>query len=184
MMTFAFSFQKNIYNGDSNSVLVFERLQGCRSYFFLTFIYFRLRQNSVSGTKQYISPLVPLRIFLAGRGLLSSCGTRAQQLWCAGLVAPWACRILVPQPGIEPASPALEIGFSTTGPAGKSLAVIFSVPNSVICGSLSWHMLWVAGWAFWAQRGGWQCSWAIAYLSMLPWDFTQSIIMYHDSFFP
>ena len=67
-MTFAFSFQKNIYNGDSNSVLVFERLQGCRSYFFLTFIYFRLRQNSVSGTKQYISPLVPLRIFLAGRG--------------------------------------------------------------------------------------------------------------------
>lgn len=58
-------------------------------FIFLTFTYFQLRQISVSGTKRYISPLVPLRIFLAGRGLLSSCGTRAQQLWRAGLVVPW-----------------------------------------------------------------------------------------------
>ena len=37
-----------------------------------------------------------------------------------GLSCPVACRILVPRPGIEPASPALEGGFSTTGPPGKS----------------------------------------------------------------
>ena len=29
--------------------------------------------------------------------------------------------ILLPQPGIEPASPALQGGFLTTGPSGKSL---------------------------------------------------------------
>ena len=32
-----------------------------------------------------------------------------------------ACGILVPRPGIEPASSALEGGFLTTGPPGKSL---------------------------------------------------------------
>ena len=38
-----------------------------------------------------------------------------------GLSCPVACGILVPRPGIEPASPALEGGFFTTGPPGKSL---------------------------------------------------------------
>ena len=38
-----------------------------------------------------------------------------------GLSCPKACGILVPRPGIEPASPALEGGFFTTGPPGKSL---------------------------------------------------------------
>ena len=37
-----------------------------------------------------------------------------------GLSCPVACGILVPRPGIEPASPALEGGFLTTGPPGKS----------------------------------------------------------------
>ena len=32
---------------------------------------------------------------------------------------PIACGILVPQPGIEPTSPALEGGFLTTGPPEK-----------------------------------------------------------------
>ena len=31
-----------------------------------------------------------------------------------------ACGILVPRPGLEPVSPALESGFLTTGPPGKS----------------------------------------------------------------
>ena len=46
-----------------------------------------------------------------------SCGLRDLLLWCAGfslvvahgLSCPVACGILVPQPGIEPASPALEV---------------------------------------------------------------------------
>ena len=37
-----------------------------------------------------------------------------------GLSCPEACGILVPRPGIEPVSPALEGGFLTTGPPGKS----------------------------------------------------------------
>ena len=56
---------------------------------------------------------------------LSSCGTRA--LECAGSVGaarrlsyPAACGIVVPPPGIEPMSPALEGRFLTTGPPGKS----------------------------------------------------------------
>ena len=57
------------------------------------------------------------------------CGTQPLQLRRASSVAvvcgpscPVACGILVPLPGIEPASPALEGGFFTTGPPGKSLA--------------------------------------------------------------
>ena len=37
-----------------------------------------------------------------------------------GLSCPVARGILVPQPGIELASPALRDGFLTTGPSGKS----------------------------------------------------------------
>ena len=56
---------------------------------------------------------------------LSSCGTRAAEhagsvVAVHGLSCPTACGILVPRPGIEPASPALEGGFLTTGPPGKS----------------------------------------------------------------
>ena len=64
-------------------------------------------------------------LFLAVLGL--SCGTQDLQLWHAGSVVvalglscPVACGILVPRPGIEPTSPALEGGFLTTGPPGKS----------------------------------------------------------------
>ena len=60
------------------------------------------------------------------------CGTRALSLRHAssvvvacGLCCPLACGILVPQPGIEPRSPALEGGFFTTGPPGKSVKVLF-----------------------------------------------------------
>ena len=39
-----------------------------------------------------------------------------------GLSCPVACGILVPRPGIEPASPSMEGGFFTTGPPRKSLS--------------------------------------------------------------
>ena len=69
----------------------------------------------------------------------SSCGARAAG--CLGSVVLWhvtsvvvarrlscpaACGILVPRPGIEPASPALEGGFFTTGPLGKSLGSLLT----------------------------------------------------------
>ena len=54
------------------------------------------------------------------------------ELWhtCSVVVAggfscPQACGILVPQPGIEPVSPALQGGYLTTGPPGKSLKANF-----------------------------------------------------------
>ena len=62
----------------------------------------------------------------------------AQQLAACGLQSMWvpvvaacelsysvACGILVPQPWIKLASPALEGEFLTTGPPGKSPAIIF-----------------------------------------------------------
>ena len=65
-------------------------------------------------------------IFLTVSGL--SC--RTQILWlrhvssvvvARGLSCPTACRISDPQPGIESTSPALEGGFLTNRPPGKSL---------------------------------------------------------------
>ena len=60
------------------------------------------------------------------------CSRWALQLRCAssvvvaqGLSCSAACGILVPQPVIEPMSPAMEGGFFTTGPPGKSLCISF-----------------------------------------------------------
>ena len=91
-------------------------------------------------------------LFVLARGLLSSCGVQvfSLQLWhtnsrarglCScgawaperlgsaavvrGLSCPAACGILVPRPGMEPVSPALEGGFFTTGPPGKSCKFYF-----------------------------------------------------------
>ena len=55
----------------------------------------------------------------------SSCGVRAPKcvgsvVVVHGLSCPATAGIIVPRPGIEPESPALEGGFLTTGPPGKS----------------------------------------------------------------
>ena len=42
-----------------------------------------------------------------------------------------ACGILVPQPGINPVSPALQAGFLTTGPPGKAPISITSFQDSL-----------------------------------------------------
>ena len=62
------------------------------------------------------------------------CGTRVLSLRrtssvavVRGLSCPTACRILVPRPGMEPTSPALEGGFFTTGPPGKSPDKVFEL---------------------------------------------------------
>ena len=61
-------------------------------------------------------------LFVTVLRTLFSCGsgsrTQAQSLQHVALIA---CGILVPCPGTEPMSPALEGGFLTTGPPGKSL---------------------------------------------------------------
>ena len=69
------------------------------------------------------------RIFSASCGTFS-CTAQSLQLWCVGsvvvtcgLCCSVACGILVPQPGIESMYPALQNGFLTTGPPGKSHTV-------------------------------------------------------------
>ena len=68
-------------------------------------------------------------------------GSRAQaQLVTAlGLGWPPACRILIPPPGISPASSALQGGFLTTGPPGKSHLFCYQ-------GSISFKRLWLYVW--------------------------------------
>ena len=76
------------------------------------------------------------------RVLVAACGLLSSGVWAlkhmhwgsvvvaCGLSCPAACGILVPRPGIEPASPALEGGFLTTGPPGKSPELLFFLfPN-------------------------------------------------------
>ena len=65
------------------------------------------------------------RLFIAVRGLLSCCGMQVPEregsvVTARGLCCPSACGILVPRPGIKPASPALQEGFLTTGPPEKT----------------------------------------------------------------
>ena len=52
---------------------------------------------------------------------------QAQQSQC-GLRFSAACGILVPRTGIKLTAPALEGGFLTTGPSGKSLTNVFYFP--------------------------------------------------------
>ena len=74
-----------------------------------------------------------LKIFFIYLPSLGPCfGMQDLLLWhtsslfvARGLSCSTACAILVPRPGIEPTSPALQGGFLTTGPSGKSL--IFSI---------------------------------------------------------
>ena len=76
--------------------------------------------------KKNIYIYIYLFLYLAASGL--SCGVWDPLLWDAGfspvaahrLSCSTACGILVPRPGIKPASHALEGRFLTTGPPGKS----------------------------------------------------------------
>ena len=63
---------------------------------------------------------------------LSSCGRWAPECMgsvvvARGLSCPTACGILVTQPGIGPTSLALEGGFLTAGPPGKSCPFSFLI---------------------------------------------------------
>ena len=70
-------------------------------------------------------------VYLAGLGL--SCSTQDPSLWCVAFLVVrrlncfTACGVLVPRPGIKPVSPALQGGFLTPGPPGKSLEREFKI---------------------------------------------------------
>ena len=58
------------------------------------------------------------RVLLAAHGLFLLLLLIVRGLPCSG-----ACRILLPQPGIEPTSSTLQGRFLTTGPPGKSMGL-------------------------------------------------------------
>ena len=58
-----------------------------------------------------------------------------------GLICPVACEILVPRPGIEPSSTALEGGFLTTGPPGKSPCDCFCVGSLQVSLGIVFHFI-------------------------------------------
>lgn len=80
------------------------------------------------GKVTFLSELQILTFFLKGivspfffPAVLGLCrGTQASPVVASGLRCSLVCGILVPRPGMETASPALENGFSTSGPSGKS----------------------------------------------------------------
>ena len=79
------------------------------------------------------------RLFVVMRGLLSSCGAQAPKhtgsvVAVRRLSCPAGCGILVPRPGMEPASPVLEGGFLTTGPPGKSHDFVSFSSHDWLCG--------------------------------------------------
>ena len=67
------------------------------------------------------SPSCVLRASLVAEHRLSSCHLPASLVAALGLSCPMARGISVPQPGIEPLSPALEGRFLTAGPPEKFL---------------------------------------------------------------
>ena len=78
-------------------------------------------------------------LFVAAGGLLSCCGTQVPEhtgsvVAVHGLSCPAACGILVPQPGIEPASPALQDKFLSTGWPGKSQNILSDTYTTLILG--------------------------------------------------
>lgn len=58
------------------------------------------------------------KLFFSSSVVGLCCSVQAS-LVASGLSYPKACGILVPQPGIEPTSPAFEGRFLTTRPPGK-----------------------------------------------------------------
>ena len=103
--------------------------------FFLIFIYFWLHWVLVAAHRIFtavwglfvaVCRLLSSCCVQAAVHRLSSCGVQAPEcvgsvVVAHGLNCPAACGILVPWLGIESKSPALEGGFLTTGPWGKSL---------------------------------------------------------------
>ena len=74
-------------------------------------------------------------IFALAWWLLSSCSVQAPEHAAsvvAALSCSEACGILVPWPGIEPASLALKGRFLTTGPPGKLLIVVLTCISPII----------------------------------------------------
>ena len=108
------------------------------------FIY--LAASGVSCGTQGLSSLLHGGSFAEAYGLFN-CGGWAPELegsvvWLPGLSYSTACGILVPQPGIESACPALQGRFSTAGPAGKVYCapVLQLSPHPRIC---VYHGVWV-----------------------------------------
>ena len=90
---------------------------------FFVFNFFLLAASGLScGTKELCCVMWDISLW----STLCSCSTRLLWLQHVGslvvacrLPCSAACGISVPQPGVKPVSPALQVRFSITGPPGK-----------------------------------------------------------------
>ena len=81
--------------------------------------------HRVLGTSRLCSPLWPFLSFFFFFGCPGSLWLKGSLLWLSvvmvcGFSCPAACGILVPWSEMEPGSPALQSGFLSTGPPGKT----------------------------------------------------------------
>lgn len=118
-------------------------LNGCFCHFnFFLNIFFKIWWCQVLIVSCWILSTWPMGFLVVSCGL-SSCGSWAPE--CIGfrggsvsVVCTFSCStvcgVLVPQPEIQPVSPALQDRFFTTGPPGKSLVYFQCFSNKLIYG--------------------------------------------------
>ena len=118
-------------------------------FYFLIFICLAVSVPSCGAQDLY--RIMQDLLLLCTRSLVVAYGIRSAQ---ASVVAvnrlsrSTECRVLVPRPGIEPTSPALQGGFLTTGPPGKSLKPGVLSPRIPFMVFSSSTCLWTLGSSF------------------------------------
>ena len=103
-------------------------------YFWLHWVFLAALRLSLAAARAGYSPVMVHGLLIA---VASRCRARSLGLWASGIAAQRsvvavrqlncsvACGILVPQPRIGVESSALQGGFLTTGPPGKSHILCF-----------------------------------------------------------
>ena len=116
--------KKKIVRYNNNNFFLKEAYLSSSYFLFLVFIYLFIWPSRVL--------VASCEIFLCSTQL-SRCGKQASIFVARWLSWSEASRTLTPRPGIESASPALQGGFLTTGPPGKSPPISSWIKISWVC---------------------------------------------------
>ena len=122
-------------------------LTSCKTvgFCFTTFFFFLIYLCGCIGSQL---PHVASSLWCKGFCLIVACGLLGSVLVMNWLRCPTRCGILVPWPGIEPMSPALEGEFSTREPPGKSPCFLSMTLTSHAQKRGSQHLCPRAGWGW------------------------------------
>ena len=124
-------------------------------FFFLIFIYLFLvvlglrwgaQASHCSGFSCCRTQAAGVSASVVAEGWLSNCGSRAPEHWLRSCSTPASLLLTMwelPRPGVEPMTPALAGGFSTTRPPGKPNFIILSTEKLRCqpCDITSWDLL-------------------------------------------